>query len=258
MRRPYLAGNWKMNLDRRAARELAGALGEYLEANPASKDIDVGVFPASVYLDEIVRTMGGSRLIVGAQNCCDEEAGAYTGEVSVAMLRDVGASSVILGHSERRHLYGEADELIGRKVSLALLGGLDVILCVGETQEEREGGATEGVVATQLRGGLEAVSASDMDRITIAYEPVWAIGTGLTASPDQAQAVHAYLRGLLSSLYTDEVADSVRIQYGGSVKPSNAVELLSMADIDGALVGGAALTPENFIPILEAGLAAAV
>ncbi len=258
MRRPYLAGNWKMNLDRRSAAELAGALRDYLDANQGGADIDVGIFPSFVHLDEMARAMAGSQLIVGAQNCCDEESGAFTGEVSVAMLKDVGASSVVLGHSERRHIYGEADELIGRKVALVLLGGLDVILCVGETREEREAGSTETVVATQLRGGLAAVSAADMDRVTIAYEPVWAIGTGLTATPDQAQAVHAYLRGLLSSLYTDEVADSVRIQYGGSVKPSNAAELLSMADIDGALVGGAALTAENFIPILEAGQAAAV
>ena len=251
MRRPYLAGNWKMSLNRRSALELASALRDYLSSGDAG--VDVGVFPSFVYLEEVARALAGSPVIVGAQNCCDEAEGAFTGEVSVSMLKDVGASTVILGHSERRHIYGEADELIGRKASAALSAGLDVILCVGETLGEREESATETIVGTQLRGGLAAVAAADMDRVTIAYEPVWAIGTGLTATPAQAQAVHAYLRGLLSGLYTDEVADRVRIQYGGSVKPSNAAELLSMADIDGALVGGASLTADNFIPILEAG-----
>ena len=180
------------------------------------------------------RALAGSSVRVGAQNCCDEEKGAFTGEISVAQLVDVGAHSVILGHSERRHVYGETDELVNRKVKLALQSPLEVILCVGETIEEREAGKTEPVVKQQLDGGLAGVSEADMARVTIAYEPVWAIGTGLTATPDQAQQVHSYLRGLLSGLYSPDVAAATRIQYGGSVKPANVADLMAQADIDGA------------------------
>ena len=248
MRTPFLAGNWKMNLHRREALDLVGALRQHLGART---DVEVAVFPPFVYVDEIARALAGSPIKVGAQNCCDEESGAFTGEVSVSQLRDVGADLVVLGHSERRHIYGENDELINRKVARALAGGLEVILCVGETLEEREAGRTEDVVRTQLHGGLVGVSAADMQRVTIAYEPVWAIGTGVVASPEQAGEVHSYLRGLLAGLYSAAVADGVRIQYGGSVKPNNVKELMAVTDVDGALVGGASLKPDDFLPIID-------
>ena len=249
MRKPYLAGNWKMNLTRREALALVTAIRDHAAGKDA---FDVAVAPPFVYLDEVVRAASGSNVRVGAQNMCDEEAGAFTGEVSAAMLEDVGVSFVILGHSERRHVYGETDALVNAKVLRALATSLDVILCVGETIEEREAGQTETVVRTQLTEGLAGVSGHQMGRVTIAYEPVWAIGTGLTASPAQAGEVHEYLRGLLSGLYDEEVAAATRIQYGGSVKPANAAELLAVPDVDGALVGGAALQPETFLPILDA------
>lgn len=248
MRTPYLAGNWKMNLDRRSAIDLAGALRE---AVGDRKDVDVAVFPPFVYIDEVARVLAGSPIKVGAQNCCDEESGAFTGEVSVAMLKDVGADSIVLGHSERRHIYGEADELINKKTLRALEADLDVVLCVGELLDERQSGRTEEVVRTQLQGGLQGVSAIQMQKVTIAYEPVWAIGTGVVATVEQAAEVHSYLRGLLSGLYSAGVADGTRIQYGGSVKPDNVKELMSIPDVDGALVGGASLKPELFIPIID-------
>lgn len=248
MRTPYLAGNWKMNLDRRAALDLVGALRE---AVGDRRDVDVGVFPPFVYVEEVARALAGSPIRVGAQNCCDEESGAFTGEVSVAMLRDVGATTVVLGHSERRHVYGEGDDLVNRKVLRALDGELEVILCLGELLEERQGGQTEEVVRTQLHAGLQGVSAAAMQRVTLAYEPVWAIGTGQVATPEQAGEVHAYLRGLLAGLYSQSVADSVRIQYGGSVKPDNVKALMAVPDVDGALVGGASLKPEGFLPIID-------
>ena len=249
MRKPTIAGNWKMNLDRRGALELAAAIRDHSQRSEA---YDVAVAPPFVYLDEVARTLSGSRVRVGAQNMCDEESGAFTGEISAAMLEDVGASFVILGHSERRHIYGETDALINAKVARALGGALDVILCVGETIEEREAGQTEPTVRRQLTEGLAGVTAGQMGRVTLAYEPVWAIGTGLTATPAQAGEVHEYLRGLLSGLFDEGVAGATRIQYGGSVKPSNAVELLAVPDVDGALVGGAALKAETFLPILDA------
>ncbi len=248
MRKPYLAGNWKMNLDRRSALDLASALREHVGDRT---DVEVAVAPAFVYIDEVVRALAGSPIKVGAQNMCDESSGAFTGEISAAMLVNVGADLVVLGHSERRHIYGETDELVNAKVHAALAGDLDVILCVGETIEEREAGSTEEVVRTQLTVGLEGVEDSLMERVTLAYEPVWAIGTGHTASPAQAGEVHQYLRGMLTGLYDDKVAEACRIQYGGSVKPSNVAELMAVPDVDGALVGGASLKPEAFLPIID-------
>ncbi|MEM8711152.1 MAG: triose-phosphate isomerase, partial [Planctomycetota bacterium] len=216
-------------------------------------------FPAMVHLDEVIRQAAGSALRVGGQNCSDEESGAFTGEVSASMLKDVGASVVLLGHSERRHVYGENDDFISRKVHRAIDAGLDVMLCVGETIEQRRAGETESICRTQMAAGLDGVdrallgsSESGPGRITIAYEPVWAIGTGETASPEQAGAVHTYLRGVLGGLFDAEAAQATRILYGGSVKPTNAKELLSVDDIDGALVGGASLKPDLFIPIIDA------
>lgn len=248
MRKPFIAGNWKMNLERKSALGLAAQLRERVGTR---SDLDVAVCPPFVYLDEIVRALSGSVIAVGAQNCCDETAGAFTGEVSAAMLVDIGCDLVILGHSERRQLYGESNELVNAKVHSALEAGLDVILCVGETRAERDEKRTENVVGAQLVAGLQEVDGRSMQRITIAYEPVWAIGTGLNATPAQAGAVHSYLRGVLGGLYSDSIAESVRIQYGGSVKPSNVRELMAVPHIDGCLVGGASLTAEAFVPLLE-------
>ena len=247
-----------MNLDRRSAGELASAIRDH-----AAEGVEVGLFPAMVHLDEVIRQAAGSSVRVGGQNCSDEVKGAFTGEVSADMLKDMGASVVLLGHSERRHVYGESDEFIARKVQRVLDAGLDVMLCVGETIEQRRAGETEAICRAQLAAGLAGVDrdilgsvltdgGSSSGRISIAYEPVWAIGTGETASPEQAGAVHTYLRGVLAGLYDQHAADATRILYGGSVKASNAQELLSVADIDGALVGGASLKPDLFLPIIDA------
>ncbi len=247
-RRTYIAGNWKMNLDRRSARELALAVRD---GCARLSDRDVGVFPPFVYLSEVVAALEKSGIRVGAQDVSDRPGGAFTGEVSAAMLRDVGARSAIVGHSERRHVFGQGDELINAKLGAALEAGLEVILCVGETLSEREAGQTEVVNARQLTRGLQGVSARDLERVTIAYEPVWAIGTGRNATAAQASEVHGYLRGLLGGLYDQAAAQRTRIQYGGSVKPANAAELLGAPDVDGALVGGAALEAESFLAIVR-------
>jgi triosephosphate isomerase len=248
VRKPYLAGNWKMNLERASALELAGVLREHVGDRT---DVDVGVAPPFVYLEAVVGALDASPIRVAAQNLCDQDVGAFTGEVSAAMLVDLGVDATIIGHSERRHVYGESDDLVNAKVHRALDAGLDVILCVGETIDERQGGQTEAVVRRHLTQGLAGVGADRIPKITVAYEPVWAIGTGLTATPEQAGEVHQYLRGLLAGLYDEAAADATRIQYGGSVKPSNVAELMAVPDVDGALVGGASLTGESFIPILD-------
>ncbi|MFN9786311.1 MAG: triose-phosphate isomerase [Planctomycetia bacterium] len=247
-RRPILAGNWKMNLERKSALGLAAAVRERVGERD---DVEVALFPPFVYLDEVARLVSGGKVKVGAQNCCDEASGAFTGEISAAMLVDVGCDWVILGHSERRHLYGEGDALVGAKVKAALAAGLKPIVCVGETLAEREGRSTEQVVSRQLAAALAGVSRVDMARLVVAYEPVWAIGTGKTATPDQAGEVHRYLRGLVGGLHDMEVAKATRILYGGSVKPDNVRDLMQVADIDGCLVGGASLKAESFLPLLE-------
>jgi len=248
VRKPYLAGNWKMNLERSSAVELAAALVDHLGSRD---DVDVAVAPPFVYLEAVIGHCQGSPVRVGAQNMCTETAGAFTGEVSVGMLKDLGADFVILGHSERRHVYGESDADINTRVKLALAHDLDVILCVGETIEEREAKATESTVRRQLTQGLSGVEKGQMGRVTLAYEPVWAIGTGLTATPEQASETHLYLRGLVEGLYDQAVARALRIQYGGSVKAANVAELMAKEDVDGALVGGASLKPEAFVPIID-------
>jgi len=256
-RKLFIAGNWKMNTTRASAVDLAEALVEELGS---VKDVDVAVCPPFVYLAFVNEALGIGRVELGAQNVCQESDGAFTGEVSTSMLKDLGVRYVILGHSERRHVFGESDELVNRKILKALADGLDVIFCVGELLEEREAGKTLEVVTRQIRVGLEGVAREygeglDLaDRLTIAYEPVWAIGTGRTATPEQAQEVHAMIRGLISDLYDAKIAAKMRIQYGGSVKPSNAAELLRQPDVDGALVGGASLKATDFIPIVKAGI----
>jgi triosephosphate isomerase len=246
MRKPYLAGNWKMNLDRSSALTLAGALREYVGDRT---DVDVAVAPAFVYLPEVVRALEGSPIQVGSQNMCDQAMGAFTGEVSGAMLLDVGATFAILGHSERRHVYGETDERVNAKVHHALDLGLDVILCIGETIEERQANKTEEIVRRHLTKGLEGVT--DISKVTIAYEPVWAIGTGLTATAEQAGEVHTYVRGILEGGWGDGAAETTRIQYGGSVKPGNIAELMAVDGVDGALVGGASLEADSFTAIVD-------
>jgi triosephosphate isomerase len=215
--------------------------------------VDVAVCPPFVYLSAVGVALAGSRIALGAQDMFYEGEGAYTGEVSSAMLRDTGCRYVILGHSERRHVIGETDEIINRKVLKALADGLLPIFCVGELLEERQGGRTLEVVRRQVRVGLEGVGRGEAPKVTIAYEPVWAIGTGVTASPQQAQEVHAMVRGLLAEMYDAPTAEGLRLQYGGSVKASNAAELLRQADIDGALVGGASLKAAEFAGIVKAG-----
>ena len=250
MRQRYVAGNWKCNLDRKGALALVAALREKVPAGGPK----AAVAPPFVYLPEIVRALEGSPIRVGAQDVCDRVSGAFTGEVSAAMLKDVGAHFAIVGHSERRHVYGEGDALTNQKLLRVLEAGLEVILCVGETLEERQARKTETVVARQLTQGLAGVARADLARVTIAYEPVWAIGTGQNATPEQASAVHQYLRGVFSGLHDERAAEAVTIQYGGSVNDKNAATILGAPDVDGALVGGASLKPETFLPILAAAI----
>jgi triosephosphate isomerase (TIM) len=247
MRRYFIAGNWKMNKTASEAVELIKAL----KSGISGTQHRVMVAPPFTALGASAEALKGSSIMLGAQNMSDQEYGAHTGEVSVLMLKDIGVEVVIIGHSERRLIYGEQDDFINRKVHLALKHGLEVILCVGETLEQREAGKAVAVVDEQLSGGLAGISAADLARITIAYEPVWAIGTGKTATPGDADAIHAAVRKKITGLYSAEAADAIVIQYGGSVKPDNAAELMGMENIDGALVGGAALTAEAFLPIVN-------
>ncbi len=213
--------------------------------------VSVILCPPFLALKSVFDVVNGSELKVGAQNMHWEEAGAFTGEITAAMIRETGAEYVILGHSERRHVFGESDEWINKKVHRSLKTGLIPILCVGEKIEEREADATEQVVARQLREGLKNLSEADLETVIIAYEPVWAIGTGLTASPEQAAAVHTFIRGALKTLFNAEAAESTWILYGGSVKPENTIGLLSNKDIDGALVGGASMKLDLFKGIID-------
>ncbi|MFT5285960.1 MAG: triosephosphate isomerase [Planctomycetota bacterium] len=250
MRKPYLAGNWKLNLDLAGALDLVGKLRDQVGSSDA---VDVAVAPSFIYLPAIIEALKGSPIRVGSQNVADQTSGAYTGEVSADMLKDIGCDFAIVGHSERRALYGETDAMVNTKVKLTLDAGLDVILCVGETLEEREAGNTEKVVHRHLTEGLAGIDAKLSGRVTIAYEPVWAIGTGKVATPEQAGEVHTYLRGVLEGLWGDTAAETIRIQYGGSVKPGNVAELMAVDGVDGALVGGAALDADSFGAIVNLG-----
>jgi triosephosphate isomerase len=207
-----------------------------------------------VYLSDVAKALSSSNISVGAQDVYFENNGAFTGEISCAMLKDVGCNYVIIGHSERRHVIGEKDELINKKIAAAIHGGLLPIFCVGELLEERESNTTEAVIKRQMEKGLAGIDAEKMAAVTIAYEPVWAIGTGKTASKEQAQAVHLFIRQLLAKMYDTQLAQQIRIQYGGSVKPSNAKELMLQPDIDGLLIGGASLKAEDFVAIVEASI----
>ena len=250
MSRPYyIAGNWKMHMTRAEAVELAKALVGQIK-DGKHKYL---VAPSFTSLEAVGAVVKGTNIRLGAQNCAAEEQGAHTGEVSVLQLKDLGVQTIILGHSERRHSYKEDDALINKKVKLALKHGFEVILCIGELLEEREAGKVEAVCETQIVKGLEGVSAADLANIVIAYEPVWAIGTGKTATPEDADAAHAFVRKLIGRLYGGDAAEKIIIQYGGSVKPDNAAQLMAKENIDGALVGGAALKPETFVPIAQFG-----
>jgi triosephosphate isomerase len=249
-RRKFVAGNWKMNTTAKSAVELARAL----VAKIGQADMDMAVCPPFPYLLAVRDALAGSRIALGAQDIFYENDGAFTGEVSAAMLKDAGCTHAICGHSERRHVIGETDQIINRKVLKSLAEGLKPIFCVGELLAERQSGRTLEVVSRQVRLGLEGVSAADAARLVVAYEPVWAIGTGVVATPQQAQEVHAMIRKLLAELYGPVLAGRLQIQYGGSVKASNARELLLCPDIDGALVGGASLKAEEFEGIVRAGL----
>jgi len=248
-RLPFIAGNWKMNTRRETAVALARAV--VAGAGDGGK-VEVAICPPSVYLPAISEVVAGTSVSLGAQNLYAASDGAYTGEVNAAMLTDIGCRYVILGHSERRQLMAETDALVSKKMQAALAGNLIPIVCIGETQKERESNRTEAVVETQVRGSLAGLDDVRAAAIVLAYEPVWAIGTGLTATPAQAEAVHAMIRKLLGEMFSPEIAAQIRIQYGGSVKPNNAAELMSQENIDGALVGGASLQAADFLAIIKA------
>ena len=250
MRRFLIAGNWKMNTTRQSGVALAKELAAVVPQ--AEAGVEVLVCPPYPYLLAVGETLAGSAVHLGAQDAYFEAPGAFTGEVAVDMLRDCGCRYVILGHSERRHVMGETDAIINRKVRAAVAGGLAAVLCVGELLSERQSGQTEEVLDRQMEGGLAGVSEAEAAQVVIAYEPVWAIGTGVTATPEQAESAHEHLRKWLARRYTPAFSEKVRILYGGSVKADNAETLLGQPNVDGALVGGASLKASTFVPIIEA------
>lgn len=255
MRTLFIAGNWKMNPTTGAA---AVALAEAVKAGLGqATDVHVAVCPPSVFIDQVDSAIANSPIGLGGQNCHWKDDGAFTGELSAKMLVDAGCTHVILGHSERRHGLGETDAQVNRKLRAALEAGLLPIVCIGETLEERQADRTESVVDAQLSGSLDGLTPEQMASVVLAYEPVWAIGTGLTATPEQAQAVHAFIRKRLADTFGEAIASRVVIQYGGSVKPDNAAQLLGCPDIDGALVGGASLKAADFLGIIAGGRQAA-
>jgi triosephosphate isomerase len=251
VRKPFIAGNWKMNTDSSSSVQLAtDVVGS--TSGLAGASVDVAVIPPFVYLKSVFDAVKNSSVSLGAQDIYFQEKGAFTGEISAAMLKDVGCTYVLCGHSERRHVIKENDGLINKKLNASISGGLLPILCVGELLEERKAEQTIEVITRQIKAGLEGLGREKFSAVTIAYEPVWAIGTGLTATPDQAQQVHALIRELIADLYDSEAAKEVRILYGGSVKPGNTAELMSREDLDGLLVGGASLKAQDFGSIIEA------
>jgi triosephosphate isomerase len=251
MRKKFVCGNWKMYTNAASARQLAAAVVEGLGGE---KRVAVAVCPPFPYLSLVVEVLRGSPVALGAQNCYTEQEGAFTGEVSPAMLTDVGCQYVILGHSERRHKLGETNGFINKKVHAALAAGLHVILCLGETLEERQANQTEMILEMQLAGSLANVDEAGLAKVVLAYEPVWAIGTGVNATPEQAQQAHAFIRQRIADRFGEKAAANLIIQYGGSVKPENAAALLHQPDIDGGLIGGASLKADQFLSIVRAGL----
>ena len=251
MRKKFVAGNWKMFTTGFTARKLAV---DVLRGLSNEDRVTVALCPPTPYLVIINEVLEGRSVLLGAQNCYCEKEGAFTGEVSPAMLVDVGCRYVILGHSERRHKLGESDAFINRKVKAALAAGLEVILCLGETLEERQANRTEAVLDSQLSGSLAGLDAEALRQVVLAYEPVWAIGTGRNATPEQAQQAHAFVRGRIRERFGEEAASALLIQYGGSVKPDNAASLFHQPDVDGGLTGGASLNADSFLAIVRAAL----
>ncbi len=250
MRKPFIAGNWKMHKTVPQALELIEELRGLVEGEG---DVEIAVAPPFTALYPVARALKGSVIKLAAQDCYWEEEGAYTGEISPVMLADVGCSYCIVGHSERRHLFGETSQDVAKKARALLGHGISPIVCVGETLEERERGEALKVVGDQLEGSLEGIPKEDMVRVVIAYEPVWAIGTGKTATPQQAQEMHAFIRDWVREKFGGDVASHLVILYGGSVKPGNIQGLMAMDDIDGALVGGASLKASSFAQIVKGG-----
>lgn len=250
MRKNIVAGNWKMNKNLQEGVELAKELNEALKNKTVNCDVVIGT--PFIHLASVVNSVDTTRIGVAAQNCADKESGAYTGEVSAAMVASTGAKYVILGHSERRAYYHETPELLKEKVKLALANGLTPIFCIGEVLEEREANKHFEVVKSQVEESLFELSPEDFSKIVLAYEPVWAIGTGKTATADQAQEIHAFIRKTLAGQYGQEIADNTSILYGGSCNAGNAKELFSNPDVDGGLIGGASLSVDKFMPIIEA------
>ena len=251
MKKPIIAGNWKMNNTKAEAEQLITAL------KPLVKDVtrtDVVVCVPFTCIEKVKKLVKGSKIKVGAQNVAWADKGAFTGEISAAMLKEVGAEYVIIGHSERRQYFGETDETVNKRIQAALKYELKPIVCIGETLEEREGNKTEAVLEKQIKGAFAGISADDFKKIVIAYEPVWAIGTGKTATPDMAEATHAFIRKVIAGLY-GAIAEDTVIQYGGSMKPENSKELVAQADIDGGLIGGAALKADSFHDLVKNAIA---
>lgn len=248
MRRPIIAGNWKMNKTKKEAVALVSDLKDKVSAN---HEVDIVVCPPFTVLDAVFAAIAGSNIKLGAQNVYFEKEGAFTGELAPAMLKDIGCDYVIIGHSERRLILGESNEQVNKKIKASLGEGLTPIVCMGETLEQRESGNPEEVVKRQFAGSFKDIAQEEILKCIIAYEPVWAIGTGKTATPDQANEMHAFIRKLLKESYDNQVAEELRIQYGGSVKPGNIKDLMAGEDIDGALVGGASLEVGSFLSILD-------
>lgn len=251
MRKPFVAGNWKMNTDSQSSVNLAESIASGA-SEIADQSVSMAVFPPFIYLPSVIKALNASNIAVGAQDLYFEQNGAFTGEISVSMLKDIGCTYALCGHSERRHVIGETDELINKKVAAAISGGLLPVLCVGELLDERKASQTNEVVTRQVKNGLAGLSAEKISAVTIAYEPVWAIGTGLTATQEQAQEAHELVRKLLAEMYDAQLAEEIRILYGGSVKPGNAAELMQQQDVDGSLVGGASLKADDFLAIIRA------
>ncbi len=250
MRKPFICGNWKMY------KTIAEAVSFIAEAKPlvaGASGVEIGIGAPATALKALADAAKGTNIQIGGENCHWEKEGAFTGEIAPGMLVEAGCSFVIIGHSERRQYFAETNETVNKRVRAALANGLTVIMCCGETLGEREAGKMRAVVADHVKNGLAGLSAADMAKIVIAYEPVWAIGTGKTATPEQAQEVHAIIRGILAEMFGKNVADATRIQYGGSVKPENVKEIMAQPDVDGALVGGASLKADSFAKLVNFG-----
>jgi len=247
-RKVVIAGNWKMN---KTAAEGKKFVEEFIPKVAGIDNIEIIVCPAFTALPSVVSAAAGSNVKVGAQNIHWAESGAFTGEISAEMLKETGVDYVIIGHSERRQYFAETDKTVNQRLKAALAAGLIPMVCIGELLEERESGKTESVLDTQIRGGLAGISAEDMTKIIVAYEPVWAIGTGKTATPEMAEETHAYVRSVITDMFGEAISAQVRIQYGGSMKAANSAELVTQEDIDGGLVGGASLEPDSFAELIK-------